>query len=192
MTGFPREIHMVELVDENGVPIGSARVDDAHQAPGQLHRAFSVFLRDPDGRVLLQRRSATKTRFPLRWANTCCGHPEPGEDVAVSAARRLVEEVGVGGVHLAEVGVYAYYAEDPDTGRVEYEYDHVLLGDLPTGRNLLPDPGEVADLRWASVSELKAAIAEDPRSYAPWLAGVTERLVEHLDSDDAPERSGGR
>ena len=192
MTGFPREIHMVELVDENGVPTGSTSVDDAHQAPGQLHRAFSVFLRDPDGRVLLQRRSATKTRFPLRWANTCCGHPEPGEDVAVSAARRLVEEVGVGGVHLAEVGVYAYYAEDPDTGRVEYEYDHVLLGDLPAGRNLLPDPGEVADLRWASVSELKAAIADDCRSYAPWLAGVTERLVDHLDSDDAPERSGGR
>jgi isopentenyl-diphosphate Delta-isomerase len=192
MTGFPREIHMVELVDENGVPTGSTSVDDAHQAPGRLHRAFSVFLRDPDGRVLLQRRSATKTRFPLRWANTCCGHPEPGEDVAVSAARRLVEEVGVGGVHLAEVGVYAYYAEDPDTGRVEYEYDHVLLGDLPTGRNLLPDPGEVADLRWVPVPELKAAIADDPRSYAPWLAGVTERLVDHLDSDDAPERSGGR
>jgi isopentenyl-diphosphate delta-isomerase len=192
MTGFPREIHMVELVDENGVPTGSTSVDDAHQAPGRLHRAFSVFLRDPDGRVLLQRRSATKTRFPLRWANTCCGHPEPGEDVAVSAARRLVEEVGVGGVHLAEVGVYAYYAEDPDTGRVEYEYDHVLLGDLPTGRNLLPDPGEVADLRWVPVPELKAAIADDPRSYAPWLAGVTARLVDHLDSDDAPERSGGR
>ena len=63
-----------------GRPIGSATVDEAHQAPGQLHRAFSVFLRDADGRVLLQQRAAAKTRFPLRWANTCCGHPAPGEE----------------------------------------------------------------------------------------------------------------
>jgi isopentenyl-diphosphate delta-isomerase len=192
MTGFPRETHLVELVDANGTGTGSATVDEAHQAPGQRHRAFSVFLRDAQGRVLLQQRAAEKTRFPLRWANTCCGHPLPDEDVAVAAARRLVEEVGVGGVSLTEVGVYTYYAEDPATGRVEYEYDHVLLGDLPAERNLLPDPDEVAQLRWVSVPELRTAIVADPRSHAPWLAGVTDRLAEHLDQDDAPERSGGR
>ena len=187
-----RETHQVELVDANGVPVGSATVHDAHQAPGRLHRAFSVFLRDAAGRVLLQQRAAAKTRFPLRWANTCCGHPQPGEDVAVAAARRLVEEVGVGGVELAEIGVYSYYAEDPGSGRVEYEYDHVLLGDLPAGRDPLPDPNEVAALRWVSVADLRAAIAADPRSYAPWLAGVVERLADHGNLDDAPERSGGR
>jgi isopentenyl-diphosphate delta-isomerase len=192
MTGFPREAQLVELVDADGTPTGWATVDEAHQAPGQRHRAFSVFLRDPEGRVLLQRRAAGKTRFPLRWANTCCGHPGPEEDVAVGAARRLVEEIGVGGVLLSEIGVYSYYAEDPTTGRVEYEYDHVLIGDLPVGRNPLPDPDEVAEVRWVSVPELRAAIVEDPRSYAPWLAGVTDRLAQHLDSDDAPERSGGR
>jgi isopentenyl-diphosphate delta-isomerase len=192
MTDFPREAHLVELVDADGVPVGSATVDDAHRAPGRLHRAFSVFLRDADGRVLLQQRAATKTRFPLRWGNTCCGHPRPGEDVAVGAARRLVEEIGIGGVQLTEVGVYSYYAEDPESGRVEYEYDHVLLGDLPAGRSVLPDPAEVADLRWVAVADLRAALAVDARPYAPWLAGVTERLAEHVDSDDAPERSGGR
>jgi isopentenyl-diphosphate delta-isomerase len=203
MTALSRETHMVELVDADGDPIGSATVDEAHQAPGRLHRAFSVFLRDPAGLVLLQQRSATKTRFPMRWGNTCCGHPSPGEDVAEAAARRLVEEIGAGGVHLTEVGLYSYYAEDPATGRVEYEYDHVLLGDLPTGRNLLPDPAEVAALSWVSVPELSAAIAADPRSYAPWLPGVVECLAQHLGShvpgpvaslkrppDDAPERSG--
>lgn len=192
MTDRPGETHLVELVDADGVPVGSATVDEAHQAPGRLHRAFSIFLRGPDGRVLLQQRAATKTRFPLRWGNTCCGHPQPGEDVAVAAARRLVEEVGVGGIELSDVGVYSYYAEDPDTGRVEYEYDHVLLGNLPAGRSLLPDPAEVADLRWLSVIELRAAITTDARAYVPWLTGVTERLTDHLDSDDAPERSGGR
>ena len=200
-----RETHLVELVDIEGAPAGAATVNDAHRAPGQLHRAFSVFLRDPSGRVLLQQRAAAKTRFPLRWANTCCGHPLPGETPATAAARRLVEEIGVGDVALTEVGVYSYYAEDPATGRVEYEYDHVLLGDVPANAGLLVDPEEVAEVRWATVEELKAGLREDLRSYAPWLPGVTEQLIRHLarrphpehanapqPADDAPERSGGR
>lgn len=187
-----RETHQVELVDEDGVPVGSATVDVAHRAPGRLHRAFSVFLRDAAGRVLLQQRAAVKTRFPLRWANTCCGHPLPGEEVAVAASRRLIEEIGVDGVELVEIGVYSYYADDPASGRVEYEYDHVLLGDLPAGHDPVPDPDEVAALRWVPVAELRAAIAADPRSYAPWLAGVVECLAKRGDLDDAPERLGGR
>ena len=131
MTSSAREDHLVELVDSSGVVIGSSTVSEAHTAPGQLHRAFSVFVRDPSGRVLLQQRAAVKTRFPLRWANTACGHPVPGEDLPTAAARRVSEEVGIDGVELTPVGVYAYYAEDPETGRVEYEYDHVLVGDLP-------------------------------------------------------------
>ena len=200
-----RETHLVELVDTEGVPAGAATVSDAHRAPGRLHRAFSVFLRDPEGRVLLQQRAAVKTRFPLRWANTCCGHPLPGETPATAAARRLVEEIGVDDVALTEVGVYSYYAEDPTTGLVEYEYDHVLLGDVPADARLLVDPDEVADVRWTSVEELNDGLREDLRSYAPWLPGVTERLIRHLalgpqgdpagvprPADDAPERSGGR
>lgn len=184
-----RETHLVELVDADGTVTGSTSVEEAHQAPGQLHRAFSIFLRDADGRVLLQQRAATKTRFPLRWANTCCGHPAPGEDVRVAAARRLVEEIGVGGVALTEVGVYSYYAEDPASGRVEYEYDHVLIGDMPSERAILPDPDEVAGVRWVGLAELRAALVEDPRSYAPWLSGVTERLAAALPSAASPSTS---
>jgi isopentenyl-diphosphate delta-isomerase len=190
MTAVSRENHAVELVDTDGVGIGSTTVDRAHRAPGQLHRAFSVFLRDPDGRVLVQQRAAVKTRFPLRWANTCCGHPLPGEPVTAAAARRLVEEVGADGITLTEVGRYSYYAEDPASGRVEYEYDHVLLGDVPAGIDLLPDPDEVADLRWVTVAELQRALADDPRSYAPWLSGVTDRLAEHLASAGASAGGG--
>jgi isopentenyl-diphosphate delta-isomerase len=175
-----RETHLVELVDADGQAIGSATVGDAHRAPGRLHRAFSVFLRDPAGLVLVQQRAAEKTRFPLRWANTCCGHPEPGADLAESAARRVVEEIGIGGVALSEVGVYSYYAEDPATGRVEYEYDHVLLGEVPASRPVLTDADEVAGVRWVPVEELRADLTADPRAYAPWLAGVLERLEEHL------------
>lgn len=70
-----REEHLVELVDDAGRARGQTTVAAAHQPPGRLHRAFSVLLVDPDGQVLLQRRAAVKTRFPLRWANSCCGHP---------------------------------------------------------------------------------------------------------------------
>ncbi|MEU8253141.1 isopentenyl-diphosphate Delta-isomerase [Micromonospora inaquosa] len=203
-----REKHLVELVDETGKAHGETTVAAAHQPPGQLHRAFSVLLVDADGQVLLQRRAAAKTRFPLRWANSCCGHPLPGESLAEAANRRLNEELGAGPVELTEVGTYVYYAEDPATGRVEFEYDHVLRGEFLPGAPLLPDPGEVAELRWADPTALEAELALDPRSYAPWLGGVVNRLLRPAGSrpdatgpamtppgstaDDTAERSGGR
>ncbi|WBB65568.1 isopentenyl-diphosphate Delta-isomerase [Micromonospora sp. WMMD812] len=198
-----REAHLVELVDESGRAHGETTVAAAHQPPGQLHRAFSVMLVDPDGQVLLQRRAAVKTRFPLRWANSCCGHPGPGESLTEAANRRLREELGAGPVELTEVGVYVYYAEDPTTGRVEFEYDHVLRGEFRPGAPLLPDPAEVAELRWVEPSALEADLAADPRAYSPWLGGVVNRLLHPapagpaavpsgVPADDAPERSGGR
>ncbi|MDG4794915.1 isopentenyl-diphosphate Delta-isomerase [Micromonospora sp. WMMD1082] len=192
-----REGHLVELVDDAGRPVGEATVADAHQPPGQLHRAFSVLLVAPDGRVLLQRRAATKTRFPLRWANSCCGHPQPGEALAEAANRRLSEELGVGPVPLREVGVYVYRAEDPATGRIEVEYDHVLRGEFRPDGPLHPEPTEVAELRWADPDQLATAIERDPDGYAPWLGGVLDRLLHPpepagLPAGDASERSGGR
>ncbi|MER7586962.1 isopentenyl-diphosphate Delta-isomerase [Micromonospora sp. NPDC127501] len=203
-----REKHLVELVDETGEAHGETTVAAAHQPPGQLHRAFSVLLVDPDGQVLLQRRAAVKTRFPLRWANSCCGHPQPGESLAEAANRRLSEELGAGPVELTEVGIYVYYAEDPATGRVEFEYDHVLRGEFLPGAPLLPDQDEVAEVRWADPTALEAELKLDPRSYAPWLGGVVNRLLRPTESGseatgpaltppgssghDAAERSGGR
>ncbi|MFY1688673.1 isopentenyl-diphosphate Delta-isomerase [Plantactinospora sp. WMMB782] len=189
-----RERHLVELVDEAGTPLGARTVDEAHRPPGQLHRAFSVLLVDPEGRTLLQQRAAVKTRFPLRWANACCGHPEPGQSLDVAAGRRLREELGVEAVPLTEIGVHLYRAEDPGTGRVEYEYDHVLLGDFDAGRAVLPDPDEVADLRWVHPDELRAGLDADPDAYAPWLAGVLGRLTERSRSSagGAARRAGNR
>jgi isopentenyl-diphosphate delta-isomerase len=172
-----REALLVELVDESGTAIGTRTVDEAHQPPGLLHRAFSVLLVDPEGRVLLQRRAAAKTRFPLRWANSCCGHPAPGQSPGDAARIRLHEELGIDPVPLTEVGVYLYRAEDPSTGRVEYEYDHVLRGEFSPSTSVLPDPDEVADLRWMHPEELRARMATDPDAYAPWLAGVLQRFT---------------
>ncbi|MFI9642669.1 isopentenyl-diphosphate Delta-isomerase [Micromonospora sp. NPDC051925] len=202
-----RESHLVELVDDTGRALGEATVAAAHQAPGRLHRAFSVLLVDPDGRVLLQRRAEVKTRFPQRWANSCCGHPQPGEPLPEAANRRLAEELGAEPASLTEVGVYLYYAEDPSTGRVEFEYDHVLRADVPADLTLRPDPDEVSELRWVDPAWLVREIAADPRTYAPWLGGVVSRLLRPTPADtptagtatpsgrrvdDASERSGGR
>jgi len=167
-----RETHEVELVSAEGYPVGVASVSHAHTSPGQLHRAYSVVLYDWAGRVLLQRRSADKTRFPLRWANSCCGHPAPGEAVAAAAAKRVREELGVTSTDLAEVGHFTYRADDPTTGRVECEYDHVFVGRVAQDVRLTPDPAEVAELAWIEPAELVAAMGAAPEHYAPWLPGV--------------------
>ena len=171
-----RELELVELVDAEGRATGSATVADAHREPGQLHRAFSVLLVDAAGRTLLQQRAAVKTRFPLRWANACCGHPKPGEPVADAAARRMAEELGFSGVALSEIGVYQYRAADPQTGRIEHEYDHVLLGRIDPATPMRPDPAEVAALHWERRDVLRTALDSAPERYAPWLAGVAAHL----------------
>ncbi|WP_228001961.1 isopentenyl-diphosphate Delta-isomerase [Nocardia australiensis] len=172
-----RETLPVELVDESGRAVGTCPVARAHDAPGLLHRAFSVVLFDTSGRILIQQRAAVKTRFPMRWANTCCGHPAPGEPVAAAAAVRLAEELGLA-TTLTEVGVFRYHAADPETDRVESEWDHVLTG-LLTADVPRPDPAEVADYRWVRPDALRDAILDNPDSYAPWLAGVLDVVDQH-------------
>jgi isopentenyl-diphosphate delta-isomerase len=171
-----REQHLVELVDESGAATGSLTVESAHQAPGVLHRAFSVVLVDPDGRVLLQRRAPAKTRFAGRWANACCGHPQPGVPVEVAAAQRIREELGIEPVPLEHLGVYVYRAADAASGRVEHEYDHVVLGRVPAGCAFNPDPDEADAVRWVSLDDLLSALDDDPDAYAPWLTGVIALL----------------
>ncbi|WP_330231808.1 isopentenyl-diphosphate Delta-isomerase [Nocardia sp. NBC_00508] len=167
-----REALPVELVDDAGRAVGACSVAEAHLAPGMLHRAFSVLLFDAAGRVLLQQRAAVKTRFPSLWANTCCGHPAPGEPVAAAAALRLSQEMGLTAA-LTEAGIYRYHAADPRTGRVEAEWDHVLIGLLAIDTPR-PDPAEVADYTWIQPDALRVALADHPDAYTPWLAGVLD------------------
>ncbi len=172
MTG--REHLLVELVDEDGTGVGACSVAEAHLPPGRRHRAFSVLLYDDAGRVLLQQRAPVKTRFASRWSNTCCGHPAPGEDTADAAARRLTAELGLTPDHttpLTEVGMFSYDAADPGSGRVEREWDHVLVATLTSGVPV-PDAAEVSDCTWVAPDSLRAELATHPERYSPWLAGV--------------------
>jgi isopentenyl-diphosphate Delta-isomerase len=172
-----REAHLVELVDDAGEAIGVTTVEAAHRAPGQLHRAFSVHLTDPAGRLLLQRRAASKTRFAGRWANACCGHPAPGRAVTDAAVVRVGEELGLALVSLTDLGVYRYRAADDASGLVEWEYDHVLHAAVPGDPRFEPDPTEVAELRWVSPASVAEELAAKPSAFAPWLAGTLDVLL---------------
>jgi len=155
----------VVLVDTEGNVLGSAAKLAAHQPPGQLHLAFSIFLYRPDGALLLQRRAAGKYHFPLVWANTCCSHPAPGEDGLASARARLGEELGID-AELTDVGTIIYRATCPDSGLVEHELDHVLIGNTEDEPQANPD--EVADLAWLPADDVLSDRFTERR--APWLA----------------------
>ncbi|MGW0699795.1 isopentenyl-diphosphate Delta-isomerase [Streptomyces sp. NPDC002867] len=144
---------LLELVDEQGHTIGTAEKLSAHQPPGRLHRAFSVFLFDEHGRLLLQRRALTKYHSPGVWSNTCCGHPYPGEAPFAAAARRTYEELGVSPSLLAEAGTVRYNHPDPASGLVEQEYNHLFVGMVQSA--LRPDPEEVGETAFVTPAELK-------------------------------------
>ncbi|MFF4405935.1 isopentenyl-diphosphate Delta-isomerase [Streptomyces sp. NPDC001262] len=161
---------MLELVDESGRTIGTAEKLSAHVAPGRLHRAFSVFLFDDSGRLLLQRRALGKYHSPGVWSNTCCGHPYPAEPPFVAAARRTAEELGVAPELLREAGTVRYNHPDPASGLVEQEYNHLFAGivrDTPR-----PDPAEIAETAFVTPAELDAL--REKADFSAWFMTVLD------------------
>ncbi|MEU2109545.1 isopentenyl-diphosphate Delta-isomerase [Streptomyces sp. NPDC019507] len=161
---------LLELVDETGRTIGTAEKLSAHQAPGQLHRAFSVFLFDEHGRLLLQRRALGKYHSPGVWSNTCCGHPYPGEAPFTAAARRTHEELGVSPSLLAEAGTVRYNHPDPASGLVEQEFNHLFVGLVQSP--LRPDPDEVGETVFVTAAELTERHARD--TFSAWFMTVLD------------------
>ena len=166
----------VILVDEADRAIGVAGKTEAHQR-ALLHRAFSVFLVNEDGQLLLQRRAAGKYHSAGLWGNACCGHPRPGEETGDAAARRVREELGVPEPDdLREVGIFLYRA-DVGNGLVEHELDHVFLGTVR--ETPAPDPREIAELRWMEPAELRRELSAGPSAYAAWLPEALGLLATH-------------
>lgn len=161
---------MLELVDEDGTTIGTAEKLSAHLAPGRLHRAFSVFLFDDAGRLLLQQRALGKYHSPGVWSNTCCGHPYPGEAPFAAAVRRTAEELGVSPSLLREAGTVRYNHPDPASGLVEQEYNHLFAGLV--GPELRPDPEEVGGTAFVSATEL--AELHEQRPFSAWFMTVLD------------------
>ena len=161
------------LVDLDDRETGRGEKLDVHRR-GLLHRAFSVFLFDGD-RLLIQQRAAGKYHSALLWANTCCSHPQTGQDLREEAQQRLADECGITGVSLREAGSFVYWATFPN-GLTEYELDHVFVGEYAGAYN--PDPEEIAELRFVPLNELKEDMLEHPEKYAVWFftaLGIAER-----------------
>jgi isopentenyl-diphosphate Delta-isomerase len=159
---------VVNALDEE---LGHAEKLQAHRTP-VLHRAFSVFLLDDRGAMLLQRRAAGKYHSAGLWSNTCCGHPRPGEAVMAAAARRLREEMGIE-CALLPAGTVSY-SIDVGGGLREDEFNHVLAGVF--NGEPQPDPAEVWEWRWMTPEALDTALRDQPHAFTPWFGVVLDRL----------------
>ena len=166
------------LVDELDREIGSAAKMAVHRK-GSLHRAFSIFVTDSKGLLLLQRRALSKYHSGGLWANTCCGHPRPGESIIDASHRRLKEEMGFD-CGLTEIFAFTYRATLTNN-LIEHEVDHVLTGVYngpPT-----PNAREVCDWKWIGIGELKANLQQEPQRYASWLLASFDRIASQLKRD---------
>lgn len=166
---IPEASDTVILVDERNRALGAADKLETHRR-GRLHRAFSVFLTAPDGRFLLQRRCPGKYHSGGLWANSCCGHPRPGERTAAGARRRVREELGVD--CRPRFAFFARYSATLDHGMTENELVYVYSAPLVGEPD--PDPREIADLAFRSLAEIAADIRRAPHESACWLRSYVQ------------------
>lgn len=152
------------LVDEEDRALGTAEKLAAHQQ-GLLHRAFSIFIVNGKGELLLQQRAMGKYHSGGLWTNTCCSHPAPGEDTEAAAHRRLQEEMGFDAA-LKPVFVLRYQAE-VGNDLVENEYDHVYAGSYEG--EVTTNPEEAMDWKWIGSEKLKQWVAERPEDFTKWF-----------------------
>ena len=154
----------VILVNERDEERGVMEKMEAHQK-GLLHRAFSVFIFDKNGRMLLQQRAAEKYHGGLLWTNACCSHPYPGESVEEAAARRLNEELGFSTL-LEKIFAFTYKA-DVENGLVEHEYDHVFVGEYEG--EMKPNHKEVAAVAYHEMEDLAHMLQGQPSLFTAWF-----------------------
>lgn len=157
-------IEEVILVDTDDQAIGTMEKLEAHRQ-GVLHRAFSVFVFNAKGQMLLQQRAHTKYHSGGLWTNTCCSHPRPGENILMAAKRRLNEEMGL--VLDISFKTSFIYKADFDNGLIEHEFDHIFTG--TTELNPIINPEEVAEYKWLHADEIKQHMQTSPEAYTAWF-----------------------
>ena len=163
----------VILVDQSDNSVGTQEKIQAHEQ-ANLHRAFSVFIFNTKGEMLLQQRAKDKYHSGGLWTNTCCSHPRPGEVTEDAAHRRLQEEMGFD--CLLENVFHFIYKTDFDHGLTENELDHVFIGRHEG--EIIPNSEEVADYRWISVKDMKQEIKEKPEIFTSWFKISVNKVIE--------------
>ncbi len=154
----------VILVDELDNQLGLMPKMQAHEK-AVLHRAFSVFIFNDKGELMLQQRAAHKYHSPLLWTNTCCSHQRDGESNIEAGKRRLIEEMGFK-TNLKEIFSFVYKAQF-DNGLTEHELDHVMIGNFNGVPKINPD--EVASYKWMTLEAVKKDIELQPNIYTAWF-----------------------
>ncbi len=162
------------LVDENDNEVGFGEKMAVHKE-GKLHRAFSIFVFNSKGQLLLQKRAKSKYHSGGLWTNTCCSHPRKGEKLLDAAHRRLKEEMGFD-CELKELFGFVYKAKLGDL--YEHEYDHVLIGKYDG--EVKPNPEEVEDFKWVDVEEIKNDIKQNPDDYTYWFKIAFEKILAYI------------
>jgi isopentenyl-diphosphate Delta-isomerase len=165
----------VILVDENDVPVGAMEKIEVHQK-ALLHRAFSIFIFNVKGEMLLHRRAARKYHSPGLWSNACCSHPQPGQDTLTAAGARLKEEMGIS-TGLTKAFHFIYKAP-LDNGLTEYEFDHVFVGCYDG--DIFPNTEEVSDYCYQSNEEIKNSMLSHPRKYTEWFKIAFPKMMDYL------------
>jgi len=177
---FCKKNQQIILVDEQDRELGIQEKIAAHEQ-AQCHRAFSVFIyhrRAGQLELLLQQRQHNKYHCGGLWTNTCCSHPQPGEDTQAAAERRLNEEMGIQ-ASLTYAGKFHYIAHF-DNGLTENEVDHVFIG--PYLGSLRINTIEVSDYRWISMDILRQEIAQSPQQFTPWLLPALDIACKKMNS----------
>ncbi|OLB47327.1 isopentenyl-diphosphate Delta-isomerase [Candidatus Bathyarchaeota archaeon] len=163
----------VILVDEKDRPIGYEEKISAHSNGGKLHRAFSIFVFNSKGEVLLQLRAKAKHHFRNLWTNPCCSHPRKGEELEQAAHRKLKQEFGFD-TNLDEAFSFIYKATDPESKLTEHEFDHVFTGKFDGVPK--PNPEEIDDWKWTTPTKLREDLEKHPDRYTPWFRIAFESL----------------
>ena len=148
---------------------------EAHEK-GVLHRAFSVFIFNNNGELMLQKRALTKYHSPGLWTNTCCSHQREGESNICSAKRRLTEEMGFV-TELHEKTSFIYKARF-DNGLIEHELDHIIVGNY--NKSPIINSFEVDSWKWMSMEDIKNNIKDQPNNYTAWFKIIFEKYYKYI------------
>lgn len=165
----------VVLVNPKDEVLGLMEKQQAH-VNGFLHRAFSVFLFNDKGEMLLQKRAAEKYHSPGQWTNAVCSHPRDGESYRDGAVRRLKEELGID-VEIEEKFNFIYKA-DVGGGLWEHELDHVFTGIY--NKEFQLNLEEVESVRYISIEDLDHEIANNPEQFTEWFKIILEEYKHHF------------
>lgn len=165
----------VVLVNENGKAIGEMDKLEAHHK-GMLHRAFSVFVFNDKGELLLQQRAKHKYHGAELWTNTCCSHPQLGEDILLGAEDRLKYEMGL--QCNLELSHFFVYRTEVENNMIENEFDYVFIG--YSNENPIINKDEVQDYKWMELNKVLEDINQNPKIYTYWFKVALNKVIVNI------------